>query len=44
MKLIKTKLAQLKSFAIKKINEFDAYIDRGIASWQAEYSLAMAAY
>ena len=44
MKLVKTKLAQLKSFAIKKMNEFDAYIDRGIASWQAEYSLAMAAY
>ena len=44
MKLMKVKLAQLKSFAIRKINEFDAYIDRGISSWQAEYSLAMAAY
>ncbi len=44
MKLMKARLAQLKSFAVKKLNEFDAYIYRGIASWQAEYSLAMAAY
>jgi len=44
MKLMKIKLTQLKSFAVRKMNEFDAYIDHGIASWQAEYSLAMAAY
>ena len=44
MKLMKAKLVRLKAFAVKKLNEFDAYIDRGIASWQAEYSLAMAAY
>ena len=44
MKLMKIKLTQLKSFAVRKMNEFDAYIDRGISSWQAEYSFAMAAY
>jgi len=44
MKLIKTRLSQLWNFAVKKLQEFDAYIDRGIASWEAEYALAMAAY
>jgi len=44
MKMIKARLSQFKSFAVKKFEEFDAYIDRGIASWQSEYSLAMAAY
>ena len=44
MKMIKARLSQFKSFAVKKLEEFDAYIDRGIASWQSEYSLAMDAY
>jgi len=44
MKLIKTRLSQLWNFAVKKLQELDAYIDRGIASWEAEYALAMAAY
>ena len=30
MKLMKIKLTQLKSFAVRKMNEFDAYIDRGM--------------
>ncbi len=30
MKQMRTKSVQLKPFALKKMNEFDAYVDRGI--------------